>query len=67
VGLQLFKDTVLVNQIAVTTNVGTYPWPAAKTSLGSGDDYRIRIFSAMDPSIQAVRTSGRPGWALSEI
>lgn len=54
VGLQLFKDTALVKTFAapVPAASGTYVWPAAEAPAGPGDDYRIRVFSIADPSIE---------------
>lgn len=56
IGLQLYKDTVLVRNIAtsVSASLGTYTWPASVSALGSGDDYHIRIFATYDPSISQM-------------
>jgi Na+-transporting NADH:ubiquinone oxidoreductase subunit NqrB len=56
VGLQLYKDTVLARTIVTTLSatLGTYPWTAALSTLGSGDDYHIRIFASYDPSISQM-------------
>jgi len=53
VGLQLLKDTVLAYTLTTlaSAGTGTYTLPSLASSLGSGDDYHIRIFAYGDPSI----------------
>ncbi len=53
VGLQLLKDTVVALSMftAAPAAGGYYTWPSLTSSLGSGDDYHIRIFAYGDPSI----------------
>jgi hypothetical protein len=58
VGLQLFKDAVLVRLIAdsIPAEAGSYVWPSVSVPAGPGNGYRIRIFAESDPSID--RTGG---------
>lgn len=60
VGIQLYKDTVLVATVAsYAANSGYYQWSRVTTPLGSGNDYHIRVFSAYDPSIASVSPAFR--------
>jgi len=63
VGLQLFKDTVLVSTLTTIASAatGSYAWTSLTSSLGSGDDYHIRIFAYGDPSISQTG----PAFAIS--
>ena len=53
VGLQLLKDTALAYSLATSTSAtaGSYTVTTLYSSLGSGDDYHIRIYAYSDPSI----------------
>ncbi|MBW8889909.1 MAG: hypothetical protein JF616_19285 [Fibrobacteres bacterium] len=53
VGLQLFKDTILAYTATTSASAatGSYTLASLTSSLGSGDDYHIRIFAYGDPAI----------------
>jgi hypothetical protein len=53
VGLQLFRDTLLLQTLDVSVPAagGEYFWSSIPGWLPSGDGYRIRIFSISDASI----------------
>lgn len=57
-GIQLFKDTLLVSNVSVPALTGGYHlWSnpgASLAGLGSGSDYRLRVFSLNDPGISAL-------------
>jgi hypothetical protein len=54
-GIQLFKDTSLVLTVTTTASEnGFYSWPRVQTSQGSGEGYRIRVFSVSDPAISGM-------------
>jgi hypothetical protein len=58
VGIQLFKDTVLIATLTSLAPInGYYLWANVDgylAAFGSGSDYRIRVFSVNDPSITAT-------------
>lgn len=58
IGIQLFKDTLLVSNLSLSASAnGYYLWAnpgAALAGQGSGDDYRVRVFSMDDPGISSL-------------
>jgi len=65
VGLQLLKDTVVAYNLttSVSATTGSYSVSALYSSLGSGDDYHIRIYAYSDPSI----TQTGPAFTITSI
>lgn len=60
IGIHLYKDTVLVSSItSIAPNSGFYQWARVASNLGSGTDYRIRIFSLADPAISSLSPAFR--------
>jgi hypothetical protein len=60
VGMQLYKDTVLARTITTSSaNSGSYTWTSVRSSLGSGDDYHVRVFSMNDPAISGLSAAFR--------
>lgn len=61
--LQLLKDTAVAYNLtsSASATTGSYTVSALYSSLGSGDDYHIRIFASSDPSI----TQTGPAFAIS--
>jgi hypothetical protein len=57
-GIQIYKDAIMVHPITVSAMPkGYYLWSEPGIALGrigAGDDYRLRIFSRSDPSIEHV-------------
>lgn len=55
-GLQLYRgdDWVMNLTTLAPASEGEYSWPEIQGSLPSGDDYRIRLFSMADPSIDRL-------------
>ncbi len=53
VGLQLYNDTALAATITSSTSTsnGYYRWSSISTNKGSGDKYRVKVYSYYDPAI----------------
>ncbi|MDB5049444.1 MAG: hypothetical protein JWO30_2515 [Fibrobacteres bacterium] len=60
VGIQLYKDTSLSRSITTfSSNTGSYTWSGTKSTQGSGNDFHIRVYSAVDPGISALSPAFR--------
>ena len=53
-GLQLFKDTIVIADIdTVPSGINSYPWPQVTTFIDEPEGYRFRIYSLENPGIEA--------------
>jgi hypothetical protein len=60
VGILLYKDTALARTVATSvSNTGSYAWAGVKSSLGSGSDYHVRVYSTGDPALAGLSPAFR--------